>query len=351
MRSISIGGRPVGPGHPAYVIAEISANHNQSLSLARETIAAAAEAGADAIKLQTYRPDTITFRSDATPFQIADGTLWDGRTLWDIYEEGQTPWEWHAELFALARSLGMEAFSSPFDPTAVAFLADLGVPAFKVASFEIVDIPLVRLIAAQGVPVILSTGIAREADVALALATCREVGNEDLVVLKCTSSYPAPVEELNLRTVADIPARFDCLAGISDHTMSTTASIVAVSLGACVVERHIILDRALGGLDSGFSTDATEFADLVARIREAEAAIGEATYELTPRAAASRRHARSLFVVADVRAGDVVTAGNVRSIRPADGLPPVLLPDLLGCRFTTDVPAGTPLADDMVAPA
>ncbi len=349
MRSIDIGDRLVGPGHPVYVIAEVSANHNGSLALARETIAAAAAAGADAIKLQTYRPDTITFRSDAAPFQIADGTLWDGRTLWDIYEEGQTPWEWHAELFEYANSLGLHGFSSPFDPTAVAFLAELGVPAFKVASFEIVDLPLVRLIAEQGVPVILSTGIAREADVVAAVSACREVGNDRLVVLKCTSSYPAPAAELNLRTIADIPVRFDVLAGLSDHTMTATAAVAAVTLGACVVERHLIVDRGLGGLDSQFSTDATEFAALVAAIRETEAGLGEITYELTPRAAASRRHARSLFVVADVRAGDAVTTDNVRSIRPADGLAPARLPDVLGRRFAADVLAGTPLADDLLA--
>lgn len=349
MRSISIGDRPIGPGHPVYVIAEVSANHNGSLGLARETVAAAAAAGADAIKLQTYRPDTITFRSTATPFQITDGTLWDGRTLWDIYEEGQTPWEWHAELFDYAKSLGMQAFSSPFDTTAVAFLADLGVPAFKVASFEIVDLPLVRLMAEQGVPVIISTGIAREPEIAAAVATCRDAGNDDLVVLKCTSSYPAPFEELNLRTITDIPDRFGVLAGLSDHTMTVSAAVAAVALGACVVERHLILDRALGGLDSQFSTDAAEFADLVARLREVQAGLGEVTYELTPRAAASRRHSRSLFVVADVRAGDLVTDENVRSIRPADGLAPARLPEILGRAFAVDVEAGTPLADALLS--
>lgn len=349
MRSISIGDRPVGPDHPVYVIAEVSANHNGSLALARETVAAAAEAGADAIKLQTYRPDTITIRSDAEPFQIADGTLWDGRTLWDIYEEGQTPWEWHAELFEYAASLGLQGFSSPFDPTAVAFLAELGVPAFKVASFEIVDLPLVRLMAEQGVPVILSTGIAREPDIDAALATCREVGNDDLIVLKCTSSYPAPFEELNLRTIADIPERFGTLVGLSDHTMTVSAAVASVALGACVIERHLIVDRALGGLDSQFSTDAAEFADLVARVREVQAGLGEVTYELTPRAAASRRHSRSLFVVADVRAGDPVTAENVRSIRPADGMAPARLPEVLGRTFAVDATAGTPLADELLA--
>jgi pseudaminic acid synthase len=349
VRSISIDGRPVGPGHPVYVIAEVSANHNGSLALARETVAAAAEAGADAIKLQTYRPDTITFKSDAAPFQIADGTLWDGRTLWDIYEEGQTPWEWHAELFEYANSLGLHGFSSPFDPTAVEFLSDLGVPAFKVASFEIVDLPLVRLMAERGLPVILSTGIAREDDVAAALAVCREVGNEDLVVLKCTSSYPAPFSELNLRTIPDIAERFDVVPGLSDHTMSVTAAVASVALGACVIERHLIVDRALGGLDSQFSTNAVEFADMVARVREAQEGLGEVTYELTPRAAASRRHSRSLFVVADVRPGDAVTSDNVRSIRPADGMPPARLPEILGSTFAVAVAAGTPLADDLLA--
>lgn len=349
MTGIAIAGREIGPGHPTYVIAEISANHNGSLELARETIAAAAEVGADAIKLQTYRPDTITFNSSAPPFQITDGTVWDGRTLYDLYVEGQTPWEWHGELFEYAKSLGMDAFSSPFDPTAVALLAELDVPAYKVASFEITDIPLVRLVAEQGKPVILSTGIARESDIALAVQTCRDAGNDDLVVLKCTSSYPAPFDELNLRTIADIPTRFGCLAGISDHTMSVTAALVAVAMGACVIERHIIVDRGLGGLDSSFSTNAAEFADMVARVREAELALGEVTYELTRRAAASRRHSRSLFVVADVAAGDAVTTDNVRSIRPADGMPPVRLPEVLGRHFAVAVTAGTPLGDDLLA--
>jgi len=228
-------------------------------------------------------------------------------------------------------------------------LAELGVPAFKVASFEIVDLPLVRLMAEQGVPVIVSTGIAREPEIHAAVDACRSVGNEDLVVLKCTSSYPAPFAELNLRTIADIPDRFGTLAGLSDHTMTVTAAVAAVALGACVIERHLIVDRALGGLDSQFSTDAAEFTDLVARIREAEAGLGEVTYELTPRAAASRRHARSLFVVADVRAGEVVAGENVRSIRPADGMDPARLPQVLGRRFAVDVTAGTPLADDLLA--
>lgn len=349
MEPISIAGRLVGPGHPAYVIAEISANHNQSLSLARETIEAAAEAGADAIKLQTYRPDTITFNGRTEPFQVREGTLWDGRTLYDLYQQGETPWEWHAELFDLAKSFGMNGFSSPFDPTAVDFLETLDVPAYKIASFEITDIPLIEKVAALGKPVILSSGIAREDDIRLALDACRRAGNDQVILLKCTSFYPAPVEELNLLTIADIPVRFGVPAGISDHTMTSTAAIAAVALGACVIEKHIIVDRALGGLDSEFSTNPQEFAAMVAAVRELEIALGEVTYELTPKVAPSRRYARSLFVVEDVVAGDLVTEVNVRSIRPADGMAPVRLPEVVGRRFSSDVPAGTPLSDDLLA--
>jgi len=348
VRSIEIGGRRVGPDQPVFVIAEISANHNQSLDLARQTIEVAAHAGADAIKLQTYTPDTLTFNSDAPPFQVSGSSLWQGRTLYSLYEEGQTPWAWHAELFDYARSLGMVAFSSPFDHTAVDFLDALNVPAYKIASFEIVDIPLIKDVAQRGRPVILSTGIAGEDDIALALETCRSVGNDDLILLKCTSSYPAPASELNLRMIADFPERFGCLTGYSDHTMTPTASLVAVAMGACVIERHIIVDRGLGGLDSQFSTDADEFADLVRGIREAEQALGRVDYTLSDAAISSRRHARSLFLVDDVRKGDFLSTENVRSIRPADGLAPVHLPELLGRRFTVDASAGTPLAAEML---
>jgi pseudaminic acid synthase len=346
---ITIGNRNLGPGHPTFIIAEVSANHNQNLALARETVHAAAAAGVDAVKLQTYTPDTITFNSDAEPFQVTHGSVWDGRTLYSLYEEGFTPWEWHAELFELARSLGLEAFSSPFDPTAVQFLDELNVPAFKIASFEIVDIPLVQDAASRGKPIILSTGIAREVDVQLAVDACRAVGNDNIIVLKCTSSYPAPASELNLRTIPDIAQRFNCLSGISDHTMTNTASVAAVALGAAVIERHIIVDRKLGGLDSTFSTDANEFAELVRAVRETEAALGSVTYDLTASAEASRVHSRSLFVVDDVRAGDVLTGVNVRSIRPAHGLAPVLLPEVLGRVFARDVVAGTPLTTDMLS--
>lgn len=343
-----IGDRPIGLEHPALIVAEISANHNQDLGLARETVAAAAEAGADAIKLQTYTPDTITFPSDAPPFRIHESSAWSGRTLYDIYREGQTPWEWHAELFAYAKSFGMLAFSSPFDPTAVEFLTELDVPAYKIASFEIADIPLIEKCAAVGRPMIISTGIALLEDIEKAIAACRRAGNDQIVILKCTSAYPAPVDELNLRTIADIRDRFGVEVGISDHTMTQTACVAAIALGARVVERHIILSKEIESLDSTFSTDAQEFAGLVSAIRETEIALGTVSYDLTPEAVLNRRFGRSLFVVSDVNVGDAVTIQNVRSIRPADGLPPELLPDVLGKLFSREVRAGTPLTLDLL---
>ena len=343
-----IGDRPIGLDYPALIVAEISANHNQDLGLARETVAAAAEAGADAIKLQTYTPDTITFPSDAPPFRIHESSAWSGRTLYDIYREGQTPWEWHAELFDYAKSLGMLAFSSPFDPTAVDFLTELDVPAYKIASFEIADIPLIEKCAEVGRPMIISTGIALLDDIEKAIAACRRAGNDQIVILKCTSAYPAPIDELNLRTIADIRERFGVEVGISDHTMTQTACVAAIALGARVVERHIILSKEIESLDSTFSTDAQEFAALVSAIRETEIALGEISYELTPEAVLNRRFGRSLFVVSDVKVGEEVTLQNVRSIRPADGLPPEQLPEVLGRKFRSDVGAGTALTLDLL---
>ena len=343
-----IGDRPIGLDYPALIVAEISANHNQDLGLARETVAAAAEAGADAIKLQTYTPDTITFPSDAPPFRIHESSAWSGRTLYDIYREGQTPWEWHAELFDYAKSLGMLAFSSPFDPTAVDFLTELDVPAYKIASFEIADIPLIEKCAEVGRPMIISTGIALLDDIEKAIAACRRAGNDQIVILKCTSAYPAPIDELNLRTMADIRERFGVEVGISDHTMTQTACVAAIALGARVVERHIILSKEIESLDSTFSTDAQEFAALVSAIRETEIALGEISYELTPEAVLNRRFGRSLFVVSDVSVGEEVTLQNVRSIRPADGLPPEQLPEVLGQKFRLDVGAGTALTLDLL---
>jgi pseudaminic acid synthase len=347
-KSITIAGKTIDESSPCYIIAEVSANHNQDIEIARQTVIAAAETGADAVKFQTYTPDTLTFDSDSEIFQIEHGTAWDGRTLYSIYAEGYMPWEWHQELFELAQSLGLAAFSSPFDPSAVDYLANLNVPAYKIASFEIVDLPLIRYVAKQGKPVLISTGIASEADVAAAVAACREEGNDQLVVLKCTSAYPAPAQDLNLRTIPTIAQQFDVIPGYSDHTMTSTAAIAAVTLGARVLERHITLDREAGGLDAGFSTSVSEFTELVRQIRELESGLGISTFELSDTGKSSRRFSRSLFVVADVSAGELATAVNVRSIRPNDGLHPKFLPEVLGRVFSTDVSAGTPLSLEML---
>lgn len=345
---IKLGAHTLGAEHPCFVIAELSANHNHDLARALDSIDAAAESGADAIKLQTYTADTITFRSDAEPFLVSGGTAWDGRTLYDLYDEAHTPWEWHAELFARATSRGIEYLSSPFDPTAVDFLEGLDVVAFKVASMEIVDLPLIADMAQRGKPVIISTGIATVEEIERAVSTCREVGNDDVVLLQCTSGYPTPLDQLNLRTIPDLRERFGTLVGLSDHTMTHTAVAAATALGACVVEKHFTLDRAAGGPDSTFSLEPREFAEMVRTVRDVETALGAVTYELQPSAQSSRRFARSLFVVADVRAGDAVSTDNVRSIRPSDGLPPDQLPLLLGKRFVADVSAGTPLTPELV---
>jgi pseudaminic acid synthase len=348
MESIKIGNTTVGIGLPTYIIAEVSANHQQDIERAKSTVRAAASAGVNAVKFQTYHPDLITFDSKSSVFHIDHGTTWDGRTLHSVYSEGYMPWEWHEPLFDLAHSLGVDAFSSPFDPTAVDLLASLKVPAYKIASFEIVDIPLIERVAQEGKPVIISTGIAEEIDIQKAVEACLRVGNNQIIVLKCTSSYPAPAEELNLRTIPDMAQKFDCLVGFSDHTMTPTAALGAVALGACVLERHITLDRNNDGLDSSFSTTPREFASLVSAIRELELGLGQITYELSETGQQSRRFSRSLFVVQDVLAGDTVSHENVRSIRPSNGLHPELLPTVLGKTFRTDISAGTPLAYEMM---
>ena len=348
MTDIKLGARTAGELHPCFVIAELSANHNQSRSRALESVDAAAEAGADAIKLQTYTADTITFDSDAPLFRVSGGTAWDGRTLHDLYDEAHTPWDWHAELFERARSKGIEFLSSPFDPTAVDLLDQLDVVAFKVASMEIVDLPLIADMASRGRPVIISTGIAGVDEIEEAVATCRSVGNDDIVLLQCTSGYPTPLDQLNLRTIPDLRERFGALVGLSDHTLTHTAVAAATALGATVIEKHFTLDRAAGGPDSTFSLEPHEFAEMIRVVRDVETALGEVSYEIQPSARSSRRFARSLFVVADVSAGDALTPQNVRSIRPSDGLAPKLLPAVLGRRFTRDVTAGTPLSTELI---
>lgn len=345
-----IGEREVGPGAPVFVIAELSANHGGDEGRAHALVDAAAAAGVDAVKLQTFTADTITLDSEARPFQIRGGTAWDGRTLYDLYREAAMPWEWQPRLRDRARALGMELFSSPFDATAIDFLEGMGVPAYKVASAEIVDLGLIRRVAATGKPMIISTGMATYDEIGEALDAARGTGATDIALLKCTTSYPAPPEEANVRTIPDMATRFGVQVGLSDHTLGSGVAVTAVALGATIVEKHLTLSRDDGGPDAVFSTEASEFAEMVRQIRAAERALGTVSYMPTPREAPSRAFRRSLFVVADVRAGEPFTPQNVRSIRPADGLHPRHLEDVLGRRAARDVERGTPLSWELVAP-
>ena len=341
--NITIQDREIGVNAPTFIIAELSANHNHKYELAIETIRAAKEAGADAIKVQTYTADTITINCDNEYFQIKHGTLWDGRSLYNLYQEAYTPWDWQPELKKYAESLGLIFFSSPFDKTAVDFLEKMNVPAYKVASLEIADIPLIEYIAAKGKPVILSTGIATLKDIEEAIEACKRVGNNQIIFLKCTSAYPAPYEDSNLLTIANMAQTFKIIPGLSDHTLGSTVSIAAVALGARVIEKHFILDRKMGGPDSVFSMEPQEFKDMVDAIRIVEKAIGTVNYELTPQVQKSREHSRSLFVVKDIKEGEIFTEQNVRSIRPGFGLPPKFLPEIIGKKARTSIQMGTPL--------
>ena len=343
-----IGGREIGAGRPVYVVAELSANHRGRFDEAVSIVRAAREAGADAIKLQTYTADTLTIPSSAEPFRHDSGSVWAGRTLHDLYAEACTPWEWQPKLQELAHELGIELFSSPFDPSAVDFLETMQVPAYKIASFELVDLPLIRRVAATGKPLILSTGMATLEELDEALGAAREAGASGVALLKCTSAYPAPAEEMNLRTIPALAERFRVPVGLSDHTLGIAAPVAAVALGASIVEKHLTLSRAAGGPDAAFSLEPREFTEMVQAIRFAERALGEVRYAPTPREAESRRFRRSLFVVRDVKAGEALSADNVRSIRPAAGLPPRYLPELLGRRARRAIAAGTPLSWDLV---
>lgn len=314
---------------PVFIIAELSANHNGSLETAIETIRAAKRAGANCIKLQTYTADTMTIDCDKVDFVI-NGTIWDGQNLHKLYQEAYTPWEWHEELFRVAKEVGLVCFSSPFDKTAVDFLESLNVPAYKIASFEITDIPLIEYVASKGKPIILSTGIAELEDIELALDACKRMGNNDIALLKCTSSYPAPINEANMVMVKDLADRFDVISGLSDHTMGATVPVVATCFGAKIIEKHFILDRSIGGPDASFSMNEEEFAAMVKAVREAESAIGVVNYTLTEKQAKGKDFSRSLYVVEDLRAGDIVTEKNVRSIRPGFGLHPKHYNEILG---------------------
>ena len=328
-----------------FIIAELSANHNGSLTNAIETIKAAKRAGADAIKFQTYTADTITLDCDADDFVIK-GTIWDGKKLHTLYQEAYTPWEWHEQLFQIAKQEGLVCFSSPFDFTSVDFLETLNVPAYKIASFEITDIPLIEYVASKGKPVIISTGIATTQDIELALEACHSVGNYNIALLKCTSSYPAPIEEANMIMVKDLAERYGVISGLSDHTMGSTVPLVATVFGAKIIEKHFILDRAIGGPDASFSMNEQEFTAMVTAVREAEKAIGVVDYNLTEKQQKGRDFCRSLYIAEDVKAGEVFTEKNLRSVRPGFGLHPKYWREMLGKIAVQDLKKGTPMQLD-----
>ena len=349
MPSIEINGRRIGADHPPYIIAEISANHNGSLATALRLLEEAKSAGADAVKLQTYTPDTITLKTDSEDFVIRGG-LWDGRTLYDLYSQAHMPWEWHAPLFSRAREIGITIFSSPFDRTAVDLLQDLDTPAFKVASFEIVDLPLIRYVASKGKPMIMSTGMANSDEIAEAVQAAREGGCEDIALLHCVSGYPAPAEDYNLRTLVDMAERFGLVTGLSDHTLDNTTALASVVLGGCLVEKHFTLDRRAGGPDDSFSLEPGELAQLCRSARDAWAALGKVDYGLKASERSNAKFRRSIYVVSDVRRGDKVTMDNVRTVRPGFGLACKHLDEVLGQEFQSDVCAGTALTWSMVKP-
>ena len=326
---MKIGKYQIGGKSPVFIIAELSANHNGSIEIAIETIKAAKRAGADAIKIQTYTADTMTVNCDKDDF-IIKGTIWEGQNLYKLYKQAYTPWEWHHELFRVAEEEGLECFSSPFDRTAVDFLEKLDVHAFKIASFEITDFPLIEYVASKGKPVILSTGIATLEDIELALDACQGTGNNNIALLKCTSSYPAPIEEANMAMIPDFKERFNVISGLSDHTLGNTVPIVATSLGANIIEKHFILDRSIGGPDASFSMNEEEFTAMVKAVREVEKAVGNVSYEPTEKQKSGRVFSRSLYVVKDIKKGELITEENVRTIRPGFGMHPRFLSKILG---------------------
>ena len=329
-----------------FIIAELSANHNGSIETAIKTIKAAKRSGADAIKLQTYTADTITLSVKSDDFLINNGTIWDGKYLHELYQEAYTPWQWHKELFRISREEGLICFSTPFDFTAVDFLESLKNPIYKIASFEITDIPLIRYIASKGKPIIISTGIACKDDIELALETCKKEENYEIALLKCTSSYPAPLSEANLSMIQDFTHKYNVVAGLSDHTLGITAPIVAVSQGARIIEKHFILDKSIGGPDASFSLDEKEFTHMVKSIRDAELVIGGINYNLTPKQLEGRNFSRSLYITKNVKKGELITNENVRSIRPGYGLHPKYLENILGCTFKNDYLRGTRMSLD-----
>jgi len=345
---ITIGKKLVGPGYPVLIIAEISANHNQDFNQAIKLIKAAKEAGADAIKLQTYTPDTMTIDCDNEYFRIGKGTIWEGKNLYTLYKEAYTPWEWQPKLKEIAKDLGMDLFSTPFDKTAVDFLEEMDVPAYKIASFELVDIPLIQYVAKTGKPVIMSTGMATLAEIDEAVTAARAAGCKEIALLKCTSAYPADPAEMNLRTIPHLAEAFDFPVGLSDHTLDIAVPVAAVSLSACIIEKHLTLSRADKGPDSAFSLEPHEFKAMIKAIRTVEEALGKVHYSVSDREAKSRVFRRSLFVVADMQQGEEFTEKNVRSIRPANGLHTRYLRNIIGRRAAIHIAQGTPLAWELV---
>ena len=331
-----------------FIIAELSANHQQNFDIAVESIKAIKECGADAVKLQTYTPDTITINCDNEYFQIKQGTIWDGTTLYQLYQKAYTPWEWQPKLKKTAEELGLICFSTPFDKTAVDFLEEMNVPAYKIASFEIVDIPLIEYAASKGKPIIISTGIATEEEIKEAVDACKRMNNDQIALLKCTSEYPAPIEDANLNTIPLLKEKFNTVVGLSDHTLGTVVPVAAVALGARIIEKHFILDKKLGGPDASFSLEPHEFKKMVDEIRQVEKALGKSSFELNDKIKKSRTFARSLFAVKDIRAGELLTEENIKSIRPSYGLPPKYFKIILGKRAKKDIKKGTPLNWDLI---
>ena len=340
---VNIAERKIGKNCPVFIVAELSANHLQKFDNAVKLIKAAKDAGADAVKLQTYTPDTITIDCDNEYFQIKQGTIWDGKTLYELYKEAYTPWEWQPELKEIAEELGLIFFSTPFDKTAVDFLEEINIPCYKIASFEITDIPLIEYVASKGKPVIISTGIATLTDIQEAVNACKRMGNSQIALLKCTSAYPAPLEEVNLKTIPDMAEKFKIVIGLSDHTLGISVPVASVALGAKIIEKHFTLSRSLGGPDAAFSLEPEEFKAMVKAVREVEKALGDVCYELTEKMRKNRQFSRSLFIINNIKAGEVFTEKNVRSIRPGYGLHPRYLKKILGRRATQDIERGTPL--------
>jgi len=331
-----------------FIVAEMSANHGFDIDIAKNTIKAAKEAGADAIKLQTYTPDTITIDCDNDYFKINSGTIWDGTTLYNLYKTAYTPWEWHKELFEYAKSIDLICFSSPFDKTAVDLLETCNCPSYKIASFEITDIPLIEYAASKGKPMIISTGIATEEEIFDAVNACKKNNNNQITLLKCTSEYPAKIEDANLSMIPDMRKRFGVDIGVSDHSIGSLVPIVSVALGAKVIEKHFILDKNIGGPDASFSMTPHEFKDMVSSVRQAEKSFGKIDYDLNEKKLKSRRFARSLFIVKDMKKGDILTEENVRSIRPSNGISPKYYDEVMGLKVCCDIDRGTPLTKELI---